>query len=151
MTDKIDARLDVASRASADWTGNPDRIDIVQAVSEREPGLLDVVFECSGKQDAMDQGVELLKPGGKLMLIGIPGAHNRVSFDINQLRRKEIGVQNVRRQNEQVQNAIDMIASRAIDVSVMVTHQFPFERAQAAFDLVTDYRDGVVKAMISVG
>ncbi|BDI28524.1 sorbitol dehydrogenase [Capsulimonas corticalis] len=151
MTDKIDARLDVASRAGADWVGNPDKIDVVQAVAEREPGLLDVVFECSGKQEAMDQGVELLKPGGKLMLIGIPGAHNRVSFDINQLRRKEITVQNVRRQNEQVQNAIDMIANRTIDVSVMITHRFPFERTQEGFDMVTDYQDGVVKAMVLVG
>ena len=41
-----------------------------------------------------------------------------------------------------------MIASREIDVNVMVTHHFPFARTQEGFDMVADYRDGVVKAMI---
>lgn len=148
ITDKIDARLEIASKAGADWTGNPDRTDIVAAVAEREPQGLDVVFECTGEQDAMDQALFLLKPGGKLLLIGIPGAKNRVSFDINQLRRKEIVVQNVRRQNGCVQPAIDMIAGNAFDVNVMVTHHYPFSRTKEAFDLVAGYRDGVVKAMV---
>jgi threonine dehydrogenase-like Zn-dependent dehydrogenase len=47
-----------------------------------------------------------------------------------------------------VQAALDMIARREFDVNVMVTHRFPFSQTQAAFDLLDDYRDGVVKAMI---
>lgn len=148
MTDKIDARLAIARKAGADWTGNPEKDEIVDGVKKFDPDMLDIVFECAGEQDAMDQALYLLKPGGKLLLIGIPGAKNRVSFDINLMRRKEICIQNVRRQNECVQPAIDLIASREIDVNVMVTHHFPFEETKTAFDLVADYRDGVVKAMI---
>ncbi len=151
MTDKIDARLSLARKAGADWAGNPQTDDIAAEITRREPELLDAVFECSGEQEAMDQGVQLLKPGGKLMLIGIPGAANRISFDINQLRRKEIYIQNVRRQNDFVQKAIDMIARREIDVDIMVTHRFGFEQTQEAFEMVTDYRDGVVKAMVAFG
>ena len=151
MTDKIEARLTLASKAGADWVGNPETDDVVTDIARREPELLDVVFECSGEQEAMDQGVQLLKPGGKLMLIGIPGAANRVSFDINQLRRKEICIQNVRRQNDFVQKAIDMIARKEIDVNLMVTHRFAFDRTQEAFEMVTNYQDGVVKAMVAFG
>ena len=149
ITDKIDARLAVATRAGADWAGNPDTQDVVAEVSEREPELLDYIFECSGAQEAMDQGVQLLKPGGKLLLIGIPGGRNRVSFDINLLRRKELVIQNVRRQNNCVQRAIDMIARKEIDVNVMVTHHLPFAQTQKGFDMVADYKDGVVKAMVT--
>ena len=149
VTDKIDARLKVAARAGADWAGNPDTQDVVAEIAAREPELLDAVFECSGDQDAMDQGVELLKPGGKLLLIGIPGGRNRVSFDINLLRRKELTIQNVRRQNNCVQRAIDMIARKEIDVNVMVTHHLPFAQTQAGFDMVADYQDGVVKALLT--
>ena len=148
MTDKITARLQLASRAGANWVGSPETEDVVAAITRREPELLDVVFECSGEQDAMDQGVQLLKPGGKLLLIGIPGGRNRVSFDINLLRRKEICIQNVRRQNNCVQRAIDMIARKEIDVNVMVTHRLPFAQTQEGFNMVADYRDGVVKAMV---
>jgi L-iditol 2-dehydrogenase len=148
VTDKIDARLAIATRAGADWAGNPDTQDVVAEITQREPQLLDAVFECSGQQEAMDQAIQLLKPGGKLLLIGIPSV-NRVSFDINLLRRKELIIQNVRRQNGCVQRAIDMIAHKEIDVNVMVTHHIPFEDTQSGFDMVADYKDGVVKAIVT--
>lgn len=147
MTDKIDARLAVAQQAGADWVGNPDRDDVVAAITALAPAQLDAVFECCGKQEALDQAITLLKPGGKLMLIGIPTV-DRISFDIDNLRRKEICVQNVRRQNHCVQRALDMITRKDFDVNIMATHRFPFAQTKAAFDLVADYRDGVVKAMI---
>lgn len=147
-TDKIDARVDLAKRAGAAWGGNPDREDVVAAVNALEPGGLDVVFECCGKQDALDQAIAMLKPGGKLMLIGIPPTAERVTFVIDQLRRKEICIQNVRRQCHCVQPALDMIDRGDSDVNVMVTHRFPFEQTRAAFDLAASYEDGVLKAMI---
>ena len=147
VTDKIEARLELARRAGADWAGHPNE-DAVAKISAQEPELLDAVFECSGEQEAMDQGIELLKPGGKLMLIGIPGASNRVSFDINLLRRKEICIQNVRRQNNCVQDAIDLIASKQFDINILKTHEVPFAQTPDAFAMVADYRDGVVKVMV---
>jgi L-iditol 2-dehydrogenase len=150
VTDPIDARLAVARRAGAAWIGNPEAVDVVDAITAEEPLLLDAVFECCGKQEALDQAVRLLKPGGKLMLIGIPTV-DRVSFQIDLLRRKEICVRNVRRQNECMREALDLIESGKIDVSFMITHRFPFEKTKEAFDLVAGYADGVVKAMIEVG
>jgi L-iditol 2-dehydrogenase len=41
-----------------------------------------------------------------------------------------------------------MMMNKEVDVSRMATHRFHFSRAQEAFDLVADYRDGVMKAMI---
>ena len=149
VTDRIDARLGVARRAGAAWTGNPDREDVVAAIAGREPLLLDAVFECCGQQAALDQAVELLKPGGRLVLVGIPTA-DRVSFAMDLLRRKEICLQNIRRQNECIQPALDFLAAEKDKVSFMVTHRFPFERTKEAFDLVDEYRDGVVKAMIEM-
>jgi len=150
VTDRIDDRLRVAEKAGACWTGNPDKEDVVAAVSEREPLLLDAVFECCGRQQALDQALELLKPGGKLVIVGIPEV-DRVSFSIDKLRRQEICVQNVRRQNGCVQAAIDLVASGNVDVDFMVTHRFPLERTKEAYDMVHNYEDGVVKAIIEVG
>lgn len=150
VTDKIDRRLELAKKAGAAWGGNPDREDVVAGLQKLEPGGLDVVFECCGQQEAMDQALEMLKPGGKLMLIGIPPLCERVSFKIDKLRHKEICIQNVRRQNHCVRPALDMIARQDFDVRVMATHRFALQDAQAAFDLVAAYRDGVVKAMIDM-
>jgi L-iditol 2-dehydrogenase len=147
VTDKIDERLRIAEKSGASLTANPDREDVVKKISGEVPELLDVVFECCGQQDAIDNAVDLLKPGGKLMVIGIP-EFERWSFPVDISRRKELCIQNVRRQNEAVQPALDMMASGEISVSAMATHRFNFERSKEAFDLVAAYGDGVMKAMI---
>jgi L-iditol 2-dehydrogenase len=150
VTDKIEARMAAALRAGADWAGNPLKQDVVAEIAEKEPLLLDAVFECCGEQDALDQALNLLKPGGKLMLLGIPEV-DRVSFAIDTLRRREICIQNIRRQNECMQPALDLIEKGKVAIDFMVTHRFPLERTQEAFDLVAGYQDGVVKAVINVG
>lgn len=147
VTDKIDKRLDIAARSGARLTGNPDREDVVVKIKEKVPELLDVVFECCGQQEAIDQAVELLKPGGKLMIIGIP-EFDRWSLPVDASRHKELNIQNVRRQNEAVQATLDMMSRGDISVDTMVTHRFPFEHSKEAFDLVAGYGDGVMKAMI---
>ncbi|MCD4709640.1 MAG: zinc-binding dehydrogenase, partial [Bacteroidales bacterium] len=147
VTDKIDERLQIARRSGAVFTANPDREDVVKNISVEVPELLDVVFECCGQQDALDNAVDLLKPGGKLMIIGIP-EFDRWSLPVDKSRRKELCFQNVRRQNEAVQPVLDMMAAGEISVAAMATHRFGFEKTKEAFDLVAGYGDGVMKAMI---
>ncbi len=147
VTDKLDYRLIAAKAAGADFTGNPDEEDIVSIFKYENPDLFDVVIECCGKQEAIDQAVNLLKPGGLLLIVGIPEIE-RISFDISVSRRKEITIQNVRRQNNGVQPSIDLTAEGKWSPESMITHRFPFEKADEAFKIVNDYKDGVIKAMI---
>ena len=123
--------------------------DVVAAINQRQPLGLDCVFECAGEQQTLDQAVEVLKPGGQLLIVGIP-EFDRVSLSIHTLRRKEIQVLSVRRQNHCTSQAIEMIASGAINIDPLVTHHFSIDQAKEAFDLVDGYRDGVVKAIIHV-
>ncbi len=151
VTDKLEYRLGFAKRAGATWGGNPDREHVVDSLSMLEPDGLDAVFECCGTQEAVDHAIEILKPGGKLVIIGIPPTLDRFSFAVDKMRRKEISIQNVRRQNKCLQSSLDMIENKRFEVGMMVTHRFKLEEAQQAFELVSGYADGVVKAMIQVG
>ena len=139
----------MARACGAAWTGNPRREDVVAAIQHLEPLGLDAVFECAGEQDAIDQGVELLKPGGALLVIGIPEV-DRISFNISLLRRNELRILNVRRQNECVERAIELIASGRVNVAPLVTHHFRLEETARAFELVSARSDGVVKAIIRI-
>lgn len=149
VTDPIEARRRKAVELGATWTGDPHHQEVVDDIAAAEPPLLDVVFECCGEQEAIDQAVDVLKPGGTLMLIGIPRT-SRISFSIDLLRRKEIRIRNVRRQVNCVQSALDGIADGTFDVDPMATHHFPFSRTREAFDLVEAYDDGVIKAIIDM-
>ncbi len=147
VTDKIDARLAVASREGAACTGNPLKENITDCINQREPLGLDVVFECCGEQEALDQAVDILKPGGKLIIVGIP-EFDMWSLNVETTRRRELSLQFIRRQVDCVETALEMMSNGTINVGNMITHRFPFSRTKEAFDLVAGYSDGVMKAMI---
>jgi L-iditol 2-dehydrogenase len=147
MTDKVKERVKFARQAGAVWAGNPEREAIVEEINKRSPGQVDAVYECCGDQSALDQAVDLLKPGGRLLIIGIP-ADDRISFDIHSLRRKELAVHNVRRQKDCIGEAINLIHRRETDVRFMATHHFRIGDAPQAFELAAGYRDGVIRAIV---
>jgi len=149
MTDLIDERLKMAAQQGAVWTGNPKQADVVKAIGEAEPAGVDFVFECAGEQETLDQAVELLKPGGTLVMVGIP-EFDEVSFPAHTLRRKELTLKNVRRQNHCIAPAIELVSTGRINPDPLMTHHFPLAETAAAFDLVSGYRDGVIKAIIHV-
>jgi L-iditol 2-dehydrogenase len=147
MTDKLDGRLKVVKKAGATYTGNIDKQEVVKEILSLEPLMLDAVFECCGQQEAFDQAFELLKPGGKLVIVGIPEFDFwKVPADVS--RRKEITIQNIRRQVDCTEDALHSMTTGKINVSLMATHRFSFSDTPRAFDMVAGYEDGVMKAMI---
>ena len=147
VTDKIDARLVVAGREGVSYTGNPLNENIVKSILEKEPLGLDVVFECCGEQEALDQAVTLLKPGGKLIVVGIPETE-RWSLGVDNTRRKEISILFIRREVDCVEPVLELMNSGKINITNMITHRYTFSETKEAFDLVAGYKDGVMKAMI---
>jgi L-iditol 2-dehydrogenase len=150
VTDRLDYRLEAARKQGATWTGNPDRTDIVREIIQREPLELDVVFECCGQQTAFNQALELCKPMGRIVIVGIPEA-DQSSFAVHDARRKGITFVNVRRQNECIEPVIDLIHEGRINPDFMVTHRFSLDQADRAFEILADYRDGVIKAVVDIG
>ena len=147
ITDKIEERLSIARKEGAVLTLNPLKDDAVKKIIDASHMGMDVVFECCGQQDAFDQAVDILKPGGKLIVVGIPEFDTWL-MNVENTRRKEISIQFIRRQVDCVESALDLMKSGIISVEGMVTHRFPFDMTKEAFDLVAGYKDGVMKAMI---
>jgi len=149
VTDKIEERLKFAGQLKPKWSGNPLHADVVSEITRIEPLLMDIVYECSGDEKAIRQAIQLLKPGGRLVIVGITDV-DEVAFPIHELRRKEITITNIRRQVHCTQKGIDLISNHQVDIDSMATHHFRLEETQKAFDVVANYRDGVMKAIISI-
>lgn len=147
VVEPLDYRLRKAGETGASYLINPDKEDVEARVKQQEELLVDVVFEASGEQDAVTNAIRILKPGGKLVLVGIPASAS-YTFDMDLMRRKELTVINVRRQNHCVNEAIDLVVEGKADVEKMVTHHFSLEQTGAAFEMVAGYSDGAIKAMI---
>jgi threonine dehydrogenase-like Zn-dependent dehydrogenase len=137
----------MARKLEVKYAADPYEEDVVAEVAKIEPNMLDVVFECCGQQEALENAIDLLKPGGKLMMIGIPEFDNW-QFSADKARRKEITFTNVRRQNHALEPTLEMMKNKFFDAHQMVTHRFKFDQTKEAFDLVDQYADGVMKAMI---
>lgn len=149
MIEPLEYRLKKADEVGARFLINPDSEDVEASVKIHSELLLDVVFEASGEQEAVTHAVKILKPGGKLVLVGIPPSA-KYTFDMDLMRRKELTVINVRRQNHCVEEAIELVVSGKIDVEKMVTHHFSLEETPNAFEIVEGYKDGAIKAMINL-
>jgi L-iditol 2-dehydrogenase len=147
ITDKISERLKIAERTGAIYAGNPVKNNIEQEILNIDPSGLDCIFECCGQQDAFYSAFHLLKPGGKIVIIGIPDfEYWNIPVDLG--RRKEISIIHIRRQNESLEETLKGIANKKYDVSMMPTHHFDFSETMKAFEMVSHYQDGVMKAMI---
>jgi len=149
IIEPLDYRLKKAKEIGAKMIVNPELENVESAVKNNHELLLDVVFEASGTQEAVTNAVKILKPGGKLVLVGIP-PDAKYTFDMDIMRRKELTVINVRRQNHCVEEAIELVMSGKIDVEKMVTHHFSLDETPEAFEIVEAYKDGAIKAMINL-
>ena len=122
---------------------------VVTIVSWDDPAAPAPMLAQLTPQEALDQAVDMLRPGGQLVMIGT-ARQERICFDVDTFRRNELSILYIRRQNNCVQRAMDLIAGGQVNVDFMATHHFPLEETKKAFDLVAGYRDGVIKAMIDV-
>ncbi|MHB0877509.1 MAG: NAD(P)-dependent alcohol dehydrogenase [Anaerolineae bacterium] len=149
-TDRVPYRLDFARRYGATLTVNVTDEDPAVAVSRYTGGRgVDRVFEAAGAAESPEQAVQLVRNGGTVMLIGIPTA-NVLSVTANTTRRKGLTLKAVRRMKHTYPRAIALTAAGMVDVRGLVTHRFPLEQANEAFDLVAHLGDGVIKAMIEL-
>ena len=97
---------------------------------------VDVAFEAAGEQDAVDDAVAVVRPGGKLILVGIP-AGDATSFSASIARRKGLTIKLSRRMKHTYPRAIELVQSGRVDVRSLVTHRFPLSEAAEAFRVAT--------------
>ena len=109
----------------------------------------DLVFECSGSAAAAAGALEPLRPGGCVVLVGMPGAP--VAFDVVAAQVKEARVETVFRYAHAYPRALALLESGRIDVRPLITDTFPFADAVAAFRFADAMPAASVKAQITLG
>ncbi len=151
VSEPVAYRREAASALGATATFDPDPVEqgAWQQVQDASQRGVDVAFECVGSQEAIDDAVLMLKPGGVLMLVGIPETLDYVKFNPNICRRRELTLINVRRQNHAIGRALPLLERRRDFKDILITHRFTPDQATQAFDLVHERKDGVIKAVIS--
>ena len=122
-------RRDAAKRLGADVV-----LDVAEVVDEIGA---DAVFEMAGTDSAVEIALRAARPGARIVLGGIPDG-DRTSFQASLARRKGLTLALVRRMNEAYPRAIRLVEHGLIDISSIVSHRYPIERAAEAFAVAAD-------------
>ena len=93
---------------------------------------VDVAFEAAGENEAVEAAVAAVRPGGRVILAGIP-ADDRTTFTASIARRKGLTIKLVRRMKHTYPRAIRLVESGAVDVRSVVTHRFPLSASAEAY------------------
>ncbi|ACI16985.1 L-threonine 3-dehydrogenase [Coprothermobacter proteolyticus DSM 5265] len=147
-TDLSDYRLKLASEVGADVVINVKEQDPVKVVQDL--GGADVVLEMSGSEKALNQGLEMIIPGGEMAILGLPD--NRVSLDLaNDVVSKGITIKGItgRRLWETWDLGVSLVSSGKVDLKKVITHQFDFKDYEEAFSTMMSGNSGKVVLNIS--
>ena len=133
-TSEDEGRFKIAERLGADELVMVDKQDPVARVRELTGGGLDIVYEATGYHGAIQQALEMLKPGGTLVIVAIhskPAEFNATTF----VRGKKKIIASYAYEMDTWDRAMTMLAGGRLPVEEIVTHRMPFEKAEEGFEL----------------
>ena len=143
--DRVPSRLDLAKRSGATGT-----IDVSRAPAS-DSGRFDFVFVGPGKADVIAGALRAVAPGGTLLAFTMAAPEERLTLSPHDLYFDEIEiVPSYSAGPEDMGEALELLASRRVAVSDLVTHRFPVERAREAFARAAQ-PEGSLKVLLTFG
>jgi D-xylulose reductase len=149
ISDLLPEKLAIAERTPGITGVNIREKTLADAVAEATGGWgADVVFEASGSPRAYPGIFDTVRPGGCLVVIGMPV--EPVAVDLVAAAAKEVRIETVFRYANVYDRAIAMIASGKVDLKPLITHTYGFEDSITAFERAAEGRPADVKLQIKL-
>jgi L-idonate 5-dehydrogenase len=145
VTDIAAKPLEMARRLGATQVVNPlDEPDALLPYAA-DKGKFDVLIEATGSEAAIRGALELVRPGGTIVQLGLGGD---VTLPMNLIVAKELNLKGTFRFDPEFELAVQLMARKVVDVRPVITAEMPFTDAVAAFELATD-RNRAMKVQIT--
>ena len=150
VADRIPERLELAKQFGADAVVDFTKDSVGDAVLDMTGGKgAHVVVDAAAKTDSVRNAIASARNGARVAVIGIP-SQQEVGVSFWEAMGKELTFFIQKRSNNNDHEAIEMLERGLIDTRAFVTHTFPFEQGDKAFQTVAEYADGVGKAVIEL-
>jgi D-xylulose reductase len=149
MIDIKEPKLELAARLGPITPVNAAQRDPAAAVNEMTEGWgADIVFEASGDAAAAARVFEMVCPGGRVVLVGMPV--EKILYDVVAAQAKEARVEHVFRYAHVYPRALALMGSGKIDVKPLITDTYPFKDSLKAFDFALTLPPSSVKVQIEM-
>jgi D-xylulose reductase len=147
ISDRLQPKLDLAATLGPVVGVNIQKQDLKEVVDECTDGWgADIVFEASGDGEAIQGTFDLLRPGGCVVLIGIP--LEPVPLPIITAQSKEARMETVFRYANVYDRALSLMESGSVNVKPFITRTYPFNRSVEAFEHAAENHPETVKIQI---
>ncbi len=149
ISDVQQPKLDLVARLGPILPVNVAKEDLTRVVQDLTEGWgADIVFEASGNAHAAARVFEPLCPGGRVVMIGMPGAP--IPYDVVAAQVKEARVEHIFRYAHVYPRALALMGSGKIDLKPLITDKFEFKDSVKAFDYASTLPPTSVKAQIEL-
>jgi L-iditol 2-dehydrogenase len=108
-----------------------------------------VVFEAAWADHSVQTAVEIVRVGGRVVLVGIPG-DDRLAMQHSTARRKGLDLRMARRMKHTYPRAIRLVTGGMIALDDLISHHFALAATPEAFALNAQYAPGVQKIIVEV-
>src|SRR6185436_16074348 len=152
--DGLPERLAMSRRLGADVTIDYREQDPEKAILEATEGRgVDVAIEALGTQATFESCLRVLRPGGTLSSLGVYSGKLTLPLDAMAagLGDHTVVTTLCPGGKERMRRLMNVLASGRADLRPLVTHRFPLDRIEEAYDLFSHQRDGVLKVSITTG
>lgn len=147
LTDVQSEKLELAAKLGPIRPVNVAQENLQEVVNDLTDNWgADLVFECSGNEQAASGVFAPLRPGGAVIFVGIP--LSPIAFDVAQAQIKEARIENVFRYAHVYPRALALMESGKLDVKPLITDTFKFEQSIQAFNYAVNMPPSSVKAQI---
>jgi len=148
VVDTVDFRLDMAKDCGASVVINSKSQNVQEIVNEMtDSGGVDVVFDCVGVKETINNGTKLVRCGGTVVWVGL--ADNSFEFDYKYAVCKEITFISAYMYVDELEKGLDLIAAGKLNVSKIITGIYPMSEGPKHFELISKGESKDIKIILT--
>jgi L-idonate 5-dehydrogenase len=149
VTDLFDEALAIASHMGATEVVNVRTNEARLAAFTRDGGYFDVAFEASGNVRALENCIGAIRPGGRIVQVGILPA-GQSALPMNKVVAKELELVGTFLSHEEFRWAVDALVYGRIDIGPLLSGEFPLTDAISAFELASDRSKAMKVSLVAI-
>lgn len=150
MCDMVPARMEKAMELGATAVFDVTKCDVISEVMKMTNGAgVDMVYEMTGAEKAVQSCGKAVKRGGTIVLVGM-GSKTNICFDFGDILFKEAEIKTVFRYRNIYEKAIQAVKSGSIPINKIVSHTYKLDDISEALEYHVENKNNIIKMVIEI-